>query len=138
MAFPIPLLGTIANGVIGWFSKKQEIKSAKQTAEAKLAQAKTDGNFHLQLSDREWEALAVKGTQDSWKDEYVTILITSPIALILLGAVLTAFGVDAGPKLLTGAKDGIKELTTLGMDYGFVLSAVVLAAIGLKVGKKFL
>ena len=130
---PIPLIGSLISGVTGFFTKKQEIKAATKTAAAKLASVKEVGAQNLELTDAEWESLSVQTQQGSWKDEYVTLIITSPIVLILVGAVMAALGFTAGSQILTGTLNGITELKALGMDYGLLVNGVVFAAIGLKV-----
>lgn len=128
---PIPLIGTIVSGVTSFFTKKQEIKAAKVSAAGKLAQAKQADGTKVELTDAEWEAIAVKGTESSWKDEYVTIIITAPIVGVLAGAVWNAF--TGNDKLLVGTLAGIKELNALGLNWDTLTVAVVFAAIGLKV-----
>ncbi len=126
----IPFVGAAIEGVAKFFTKKQERKLAESTAQAKLAQSKQDGNASIQLNDSEWEALSKKGEGDTWKDEYVTIIITLPIPLILLGAIVAAFTGDT--KLLDGVNEGISNLATLGLDMGELMWVVVLAAVGIK------
>ena len=105
------LLGPVIDGVSGHFKGKQEIKKAQITGAAKLAIKKETGDQTIELTDAEWESIAVKSTNDSWKDEYVTIIITLPIIGVIIGAVWNAF--------------------TLNWDT--LTTAVVFAAIGLKV-----
>ena len=129
---PIPIIGGIISGVSNFFGKKQEIKKASVTAKAKLEQARLEGKQTLEMTDAEWESLAVQTQNNSWKDEYITIVITLPIVFILLGSLLAALGVPGGKEAVQGALEGIKELNQLGMDYGLILNAVVFAAVGLK------
>ena len=130
---PLTVISTAISGITGYFSKKQDGKAAVKSASAKLAQSKQDGYQSITLTDAEWESLAVQTQQESWKDEYVTIIITAPILMILLGSLSASLGFDHGPLVLQGALDGIVALKALGMDYGFLVNSVVLAAIGLKV-----
>ena len=130
---PIPIITSIISGVTGHFSKKQDIKSAGKSASVKLANLKESGAQNIKLTDAEWESLSVKTQQDSWKDEYVTIIITSPMVLIIIGSLFSGLGFESGGQILNGSLEGIKQLKELGMDYGFLINSVVLAAIGLKV-----
>ena len=130
---PIPLITSVISGVSGFFGKKQDIKAAAKSAGAKLAQTKEAGYQNIQLTDAEWESLAVQTQQGSWKDEYVTIIITAPILMILVGSLSASLGFSNGSLVLEGALAGIVALKALGMDYGFLVNSVVLAAIGLKV-----
>tara|TARA_R110000822_G_C15254454_1_gene487666 strand:- start:78 stop:485 length:408 start_codon:yes stop_codon:yes gene_type:complete len=126
----IPLIGTIVEKVGNYFTKKQETKTAKITGEAKLAMRKETGAQEIALTDAEWEAISAKGLTDSWKDEYVTLIITAPIVGVLVGAVWNAF--TGNDKLLVGTLSGIRELGVLGLNWDTLTTAVVLAAIGLK------
>ena len=38
-----------------------------------------------------------------------------------------------GVQIVTGTKQAIQDLVVLGMDYGFLIGAVTMAAVGLKV-----
>lgn len=126
----IPFVGAIIGGVSKFFTKKQERKMAGETARAKLAQSKEDNHAAVTFTDAEWETLSKKGEGETWKDEYVTIIITLPIPLILLGAVVAAYTGDT--KLLDGVNTGIKNLAALGLNMGDLMYVVVLAAVGIK------
>lgn len=130
MALPIPILGSIVSGITGFFTKKQDLKKAKVSAKAKLDHARLNGEHTLEMTDAEWESLAVK--QDSWKDEYITVIITSPFVTILSGSIAAALGYEWGPKVVQGTQDGLAAMVDLGMDYGVLIMAVTFAAVGLK------
>ena len=132
MSISIPIIGNLIDAVSGYFQKKQEIKAASATAKVKLESQKISGQQSLELTDAEWEAISANTQNNSWKDEYVTIIITSPIVLILLGSVFAALGYSAGSEILKGTLSGISELKNLGMDFGLLMNAVVFAAVGLK------
>lgn len=122
-------LGAIVSPIANVFIKKEERKTTKIQAEGKLALAKSNNEKEITLTDQEWEAISAGKQDTTWKDEYVTILGTSPYLLIVLGAVLASFGY---PALLAGAKNAITELNTIGVDVGHIIEVVVYAALGLK------
>ncbi len=124
----------IVNGVSGFVSKKQEITANKERAVAKLKQSKQEGQQHIILTDAEGEAMLSNGLAGSWKDEYVTIVITFPIVLIMLGTLYFAFTQD--DRMLQAGVESIKALESAGVDMGFLMEAVVLAAISLKIWRK--
>lgn len=130
----IPFIGAIAgpiiSGISGYFERKQKAKTAAASAQAKLAMKKETGDQNITLTDAEWESISARGLQDSWKDEYVTIIITSPIVGVLGGSVWYAF--TGNQNLLDGTLNGIRELKELGLDFDVLTTAVVFAAIGLK------
>lgn len=112
------------------FQKRTERKMAQDTAKAKLQLAKQDANYQLDLKDAEWEALATGGMGDTWKDEYVTVSVVSIINLYVLAGILSAFGLH---QPIEGMSMAMLSLLELGVDVGFLMTAVVLSAVGLKV-----
>lgn len=124
------IAGPLISGVSGYFAKKQEAKSAAASAAAKLAMKKETGSQEIQLTDAEWESIAAKGQGDTWKDEYLTLVISGPIVGVLAGSVWYAF--TGNSNLLDGTLNGVRELRELGLDWDFLTTSVVLAGIGLK------
>ena len=76
----IPLLGPLVSGVfdIGkqYFANKAEKSKAKH--EQELAVIK---------GDQTWDEIQARNSNESWKDEYLTIVITSPFIAMFLAAV---------------------------------------------------
>jgi len=68
------LIGPIIGAVSGYFSDKAKIKQAKVEGEVRLIQSASDN-----VSD--WEQLHAKGSQSSWKDEWVLVLFSIPFIL---------------------------------------------------------
>jgi len=124
------LIQALIAPITGLFKQRGERKAAKEAASAKLSQLKQTDEAKALFTDQEWESLSVKGMNDSWKDEYVTVSVVSVFNLIVLGGVLAAFG---HIQLLHGIGIAMKALTDAGIDIGFLLEATILAAIGLKV-----
>lgn len=123
-------VGGIVKPIANIFVKKSERKQAIKTAQAKILQAQVEGQNEITLQDREWEAIMAQKTDSTWKDEYVTVIITSPIIGLIAGAVWTAFTGDT--TLLTGTKDALVALKQAGIDMGVLMQVVVYAAVGLK------
>jgi len=118
----------------GFFNKREERKINRDNGINKLQQIKQTGATDITLSDAEAEAIMAQGLNGTWKDEYVTILITAPYALLIAGAVYLVFSGDS--RLLDGALQSIKGLESVGVDIGFLMEAVVLGALGLKIWRK--
>ena len=129
----LPIIGNIIDGVTGIFKKREERKMAKVTGAAKIAEANADANNTLNLTKAEWENYAVQQNSESWKDEYLTVVITSPLLLIIVGCVYQAFTGDG--TLLEGAANALAELEKLKIDMGELMYTVVLAGVGLRVWK---
>jgi hypothetical protein len=118
----------------GYFTKREERKQNKESGVSKLKQMKVSSATEVTLSDAESEAIMAGGLNDTWKDEYVTILITAPYALLIVGAVFLVFTGD--DRLLVGAQKAIEGMEKVGVDIGFLMEAVVLGAIGLKIWRR--
>jgi len=78
-----------------------------------------------------WETAMGKSMSGSWKDEYVTIVITWPIVQMFVGNIVFAFNEDA--RIMLANQKSLEDLGTL-MDtpYGQLMMVVVLAAVGIK------
>jgi hypothetical protein len=116
------------------FTARENRRLARQQAQGKLLQAQLDGSLKLELNKDEWENLQVKGMNESWKDEYVTVSVVSILNVIVVGGLASAFGY---PEILTGIGTAIKALGETGVDIGFLLEAAVLAGLGLSIWKRF-
>jgi len=116
----IPIISAVA----GFFGKKQDHELLKTQGKQKLAQGK-------ELNKAEWEALGVQGGQGSWKDEFITVIVTLPIPYIFVGNTVYAF--TGNSKILEANKAALADLGLL-MDtpYGQLIMVVCVAAIGIK------
>ena len=81
------------------------------------------------MTDAEWESIASEKQDSTWKDEYITVSVASILNLIVIGGIAAAFG---EPRVLEGVSIALKALSDAGVDMGTLLTAVVFAAIGLK------
>ena len=124
-----PLIKPVADIVM----RRQDRKTATDAVKGKIAQAKVEGAQEVNLKRAEWENIAVESTKDSWKDEYVTIVITSPILLIIIGTVYAAFTGDM--RLLDAAGEALSRLEKIGLQMGELMFWVVLAAVGIRGAK---
>lgn len=122
------------NGVIDLFKARNEIRMQREIATAKIKQATLEGQTQLEMSAAQWEAIAIAQTANSWKDEYVTIVITSPLLLFIIGGVYGAFTGDT--RIMLGVTAGIEAIESTGVELGFLMNTVVVAAIGLKFWRK--
>jgi hypothetical protein len=131
--FENPISSAI-DGIVGIFKTKQQRKLNIETAEGKLKLGKQSDQTSITLTDAEGEAILASKTDSTWKDEYVTIIITAPILLIVIGTVYFAFTQD--DRVLVAGVESIKALEATGIDMGFMMETVVLAAVGLKIWRK--
>lgn len=89
------------------FSKREDRKKAVAIIKSETARAETDGDVAVKLSKAQWEIISKKSEVDTWKDEYITIVVTAPLILIVLGALQAAFGL--GTELLDAVATIFKE-----------------------------
>lgn len=126
-------ISAVVEPVADVFKAREERKTALETAKAKIQMQKQDSSYKLELTDQEWEALSVNKSDTTWKDEYITLSVVGIFNLIVLGALLQAFG---HPQVLIGIKDAISALKDAGVDLAFIINATVLAGIGLKIWRR--
>lgn len=119
------------------FKAREDRKAASTAAKAKLEQAKQEGAQEVTLKDQEIERTLVEMQSGSWKDEYVTVSIVSVFNLIIVGGLEAAYrGPEGVPVILPGIANAMAALGSIGVDFGFILEATVLAAIGLSIWRK--
>lgn len=119
----------IANGVIGWLSRRSANQAARRAAQAKLDLAKQEGAQDLQLHRAEWENLQAAGLANTWKDEWVLIIFTAPLVVLLAGALIYPWS----PTLMEGGERMLQVFDQVGVDYNYLLGIVVLASVGIRV-----
>jgi len=124
------LFGAIASPVTGWLGKREDRKVAVEQVKGAVALAKQQGDHEVRLSDKQWELVSKQLEAGSWKDEYITIVVTSPLVCILAGSMYAAFTDDQ--VVLTGVTIAISQLQTIGIDLGELMFYTVLAALGIK------
>ena len=126
------LISPLTTSITSAYTSYQDRKKSATTAKYKVLQAKEDATNTLNLTDAEWESIAASKQDSSWKDEYITVVVTLPIPLLILGGVIQAYSPESS-QLLTGTVEGIKAINNLEGNLGEMLLAVVYGAIGLKI-----
>ena len=101
----------------------------KQKAKATLAQTKAEAEAEIMRTaathDSKWEIIMAQGTQNSWKDEVVTIVILIPTVLVFI------------PGMEDVVKNGFARLNELPEWYTYLLFLTVSAALGIRGLDKF-
>lgn len=110
--------------------KREERKQAVATIRAETQRSATDGDVAVSLSKAQWEILSKQGETDTWKDEYITLVITSPILMIIGGSLQSAFGY--GTEMLDAVSIALATMEQAGVELGPLMLYTVLAAIGIK------
>ena len=115
--------------IAGVLNKRTERKMAKTAITGKLQAQKQGDATNITLTDAEWETVGQSMQDKTWKDEYVTVSIVSLVNLIIVGGVAQAFGY---PQLIEGVVISLQAFKEVGLDIGMLVTAVVFAALGLK------
>ena len=101
------IITTILSSVGGFLDRRRESKDKQGEREFELIKA------------------GYKSTEDSWKDEYITVTITAPMILIFIFCLLAW---DEG---LTRIQKGFEIMDTLPAWYQELLTYTVLAGLGI-------
>ena len=107
------------------------------TSLAGLATSVIDGKTQIKLTEAEikkkqltgeidWDIQAIKATQNSWKDEWITLLFSIPLILAFCG--------DWGNQIVQA---GFTSLETMPTWYQYSLGGIVSASIGMRSVSKF-
>ena len=120
------ILGPIAMLAGSWL----DAKTTKQAAEAKLKLTEAEAKAKILLSEKtsvaDWERIMAEGTQNSWKDEVVTLIVLIPVVLCFV------------PGFEDVVKTGFERLNELPEWYQYLVYVVCLAAVGIRGTKMFM
>ena len=122
----ILLIGPIAELAGTWMSGKVEEKKAQSATKVAKAQAEAVVMQKKATGEIDWDLEMAKGSQSSWKDEWLTILFSLPLVLCFCG--------DWGRQIVT---DGFIALQNMPDWYQVSLGAIVAASFGIRSVSKF-
>ncbi len=119
----IPAITELAGG---WLKGKAEEKAA--TAKAKVARAEAEAAVLVSAATHEagWEKIMAKGSQNSWKDEWLTILFSIPLILAFCG--------DWGREIVAQGFDALEAMPDY---YQYTLGVIVSASFAVRSATKF-
>ena len=112
------LAGDIIGGVIETKKAKAKQKLVKIEAETEVIKQQIKGEI-------DWDVEAIKGSKESWKDEYLTILFSIPLLLCFL------------PFTVEYVERGFAALAMTPDWYKYTLGVIVSASFGIKGATKF-
>ena len=109
------LIAPVASLVTDWLQGQREKSTAKHKAQLEVI-----GNTAL------WEQKMAEATNSSWKDEWFTILLSTPIVAIIYGAVMN----DSDVIYRVGL--AFNQLNNLPEWYQYLLFVAVFASFGIR------
>jgi hypothetical protein len=115
------LLGPVADLGKTYLSNKAEEKQAKHQAKMSVIQ-----------NDADWESKMADASANSWKDEYLVILLTSPVVAIMYGAM------TGDVEIIERVQFGLATLELLPDWLSYLLYVAVTASFGVKGADKIM
>jgi len=113
------IIGQLLGAVGGLATSYMDGKVAVQKANAEIKVKQATGEI-------DWDIEAIKATQNSWKDEWITLLFSIPLILAFCG--------DWGNDIV---QRGFIALETMPAWYQYSLGGIVSASIGIRSVSKF-
>jgi hypothetical protein len=118
----------IVSPITGFFEKRNDNKT-----KLKLAQANRIANAEDKAAELD-KIFAENAGNGSWKDEYITLIISLPVPVLFLSVMYSAY--TGNPAAAEAAKAGVTALKELLPEYNDLLFMVCLAAIGIRAIKR--
>jgi len=120
------LIGPVAELAGGWLNAKTQAQAANAKLKLTEAEAKAKIMLSKETSINDWERIMAESTKNSWKDEFITIVVMIPVILCFV------------PGLENVVKNGFDRLSELPEWYTWLVFAVCSAAIGIRGTKQFM
>ena len=103
----------------------RETKKAKTLAKVATAKAEATIMEKKATGEIDWDLAAVKGSQNSWKDEWLVILFSVPLILAFI------------PGMEDVVRNGFEQLNKMPEWYQYTLGVIVAASFGVRSATKF-
>ena len=119
------LIGPIANLAGTWLEGK--VEKTKAETGAKVARAKAEAIIMEKKAtgELEWDLEMARGSQSSWKDEWLVILFSVPLILAFI------------PGMEGVVSNGFAQLEAMPQWYQYSLGIIVAASFGVRSATKF-
>lgn len=102
-------IAAIGDAIGTWFTGKTEVKKAEIQREVKAL-----------TSEADWDSVQAKASESSWKDEWLTLLISIPLIMAFI------------PDLSIYVLEGFNVLKEVPEWYMYLVSIVFAASFGIK------
>ena len=113
------MIGQILSSVVGLATSVIDSKTQIKLTEAEIKKKQLTGEI-------DWDLAAIQATQNSWKDEWITLLFSIPLILAFCGQ----WGNDI-------VHAGFEALEIMPDWYQYSLGGIVSASIGMRGVSKF-
>jgi len=124
------MLTALIRPVSSLFSSWMDKKKAEQEGKSAVAKAKAEAEAKVMVSSAtsaaEWEKLMAKGSTQSLKDEWLTLLFSIPLILAFCG--------DWGRQIVA---DGFTALEAMPEYYQYTLGIIVSSSFAVRSATKF-
>jgi hypothetical protein len=120
------LIGPVSGLIGSWMDSKTEEQRGKSAVAKAKAEAEAKVMVSAATSTADWEKLMAKGSQSSWKDEWLTILFSIPLVLSFAG--------EWGRTIVA---EGFAALEVMPDWYQYTLGVIVAASFGVRSATKF-
>ena len=112
------LANTFLEGRVAASKANNEVKVAEAKAKATIMEKQATGEI-------DWDLEAIKGSQNSWKDEWLVILFSIPLILAFV------------PGAEHIVQSGFAQLETMPEWYQYSLGVIIAASFGVRGATKF-
>lgn len=120
----IQFLAPLASLATTWLEGNVEKSKAKTAAEVALKNAEAIVYEKKATAEIDWDLEAIKGSQNSWKDEWLTILFSIPMILAFI------------PGMEGIVEQGFTQLESMPEWYQYSLGIIVAASFGIRSATK--
>nr|BDD47788.1 hypothetical protein 7 [Deltaproteobacteria bacterium] len=109
------VLSALGGAVTSWFQNKGEEARAKHTRKLREINGEIEA-----------ETEVVKGMSQSWKDEYLTLVFTSPLVLIFYACLME------DDKMLANVFKAFDQMQRIPQEWWWTIGAITLGTFGLR------
>ena len=109
----LPIISAVSNLAGTWLEGKVAKTKAKAEAEAAVMVKQAE-------SVADWETAMARSSQQSWKDEWLTILFSIPLILCFI------------PSTVVYVEQGFDALSRMPEWYQYALSVIIAASFGVR------
>jgi len=117
MAIPIPIIGSLIDGVVGIFKGRQDRKLEETKGKIERLQKSDD-------AITEWEKIQAESGKHSWKDEYWTVILSLPCVLVFF------------PDMVPHIRAGFDVLESMPEFYQYWLGVAILTSFGVRIVRR--